>query len=180
MSLRSIACAILLVPSFALAQSPDARGAQAPISPHAERPQLEQPQEPEAAKAIESVSPPTAVAEESVSSPAPQMGKIVMYRGSTIIGAAVACPIRYKGREIVELGRGKFAEWEVPPGRYILNNKTSSIEVTVEPGKTSYVRCSLKMGFFAGRADLQIVDEESFAERAHEFQQKQVAEGTLP
>jgi len=103
------------------------------------------------------------------------MGKIVMYRGSTMIGAAVACPIRYKGQEIVELSRGKFAEWEVPSGRYNLNNKTSSVDVTVEPGQTSYVRCSLKMGFFAGRADLQVVDQQSFTEHANDFEQKPIA-----
>lgn len=98
-----------------------------------------------------------------------------MYRGSSIVGSAVACPIRYKGAEIVELGRGKFAEWEVPAGRYILNNKTSSVEVTVEPGKTSYVRCMLKMGFLVGRADLQIVDQESFDEHRGDYKQKPAA-----
>lgn len=58
-------------------------------------------------------------------------GKIVMYRQGSIMGAALGCPIRYRGEELVELGRNKFAEWEVPPGSYILSNKTSSIEVNV-------------------------------------------------
>src|SRR5690242_11436075 len=70
-----------------------------------------------------------------------QPGKIVMYRGSSIMGAGVACPIRYRGQEIVELARGKYAEWSVPPGRYILTNHTSSVEVFVDPGETRYVRC---------------------------------------
>jgi hypothetical protein len=99
-------------------------------------------------------------------------GKIIMYRGSSLFGAGVACPIRYKGQEIVELARGKFAEWTVPAGRYILNNHTSSIEVSVDPGETRYVRCMIKMGMLAGRADLQIVDEESFNEHRNEFSQK--------
>ena len=97
-----------------------------------------------------------------------------MYRGSSVFGAGVACPIRYKGQEIVELARGKFAEWSVPPGRYILNNHTSSIELSVNPGETRYVRCMIKMGFLAGRADLQVVDEESFNEHRSEFSQKDV------
>jgi hypothetical protein len=102
-------------------------------------------------------------------------GKIVMYRGSSLFGAGVACPIRYKGQEIVELARGKFAEWIVPAGRYILNNHTSSIEVSVDPGETRYVRCMIKMGMLAGRADLQIVDEESFNEHRNEYELKTIA-----
>lgn len=116
-------------------------------------------------------------------SPAPETaaaqatnGKVVMYRGSSVIGAGIACPIRYKGQEVVELARGKYAEWEVPAGKYILNNKTSSVEVTVEAGKPSFVRCMIKPGFFAGRADLQVVDEESFTEHSSSFEKKQVAE----
>lgn len=89
-------------------------------------------------------------------------GKIVMYRGGGIMGAALGCPIRYEEKEIVELGRGKYAEWLVAPGRYILTNKTSSVEVSVNDGETRYVRCMIKTGFMTGRADLQIVDKASF------------------
>lgn len=92
----------------------------------------------------------------------PSNGQIVIYRGSTLVGAPSACPIRHEGREIVELGRGKYSEWVVPAGRYILTNKTSSIEVSVDEGETRYVRCSMKMGMMAWRADLQISDKSSF------------------
>jgi len=87
----------------------------------------------------------------------------------------VACPVRYKGIEIVELGRGKYAQWEVAPGRYILNNKTSSIELTVEPGETRYVRCMIKTGLMIGRADLQVVDAESFEKNGASYKRKDVA-----
>jgi hypothetical protein len=119
----------------------------------------------------ETVSPspiPMAAAQNT-----PQRGKIIMYRGSSIVGSALACPIRYKGQEIVELARGKFAEWSVPAGRYILTNHTSSVEVSVDPGESRYVRCMIKMGMLVGRADLQIVDEESFNEHRNEYSQKQ-------
>lgn len=102
-------------------------------------------------------------------------GKIVMYRSGTVSGLANACPIRFKGREIVELGRGKYAEWPVPAGSYILTNHTSSVEVNVAPGQTRYVRCAMKMGIFTFRADLQIVDEESFQEHSAEFERKEVS-----
>lgn len=113
--------------------------------------------------------PPLIVVEQT-----PPTGKIIMYRGSSVMGAGVACPIRYKGQEIVELGRGKFAQWVVPPGRYILTNHTSSVEVAVDPGEVRYVRCQIKTGFLTGRADLQIVDEESFNEHRGQFEEKPV------
>ena len=103
-------------------------------------------------------------------------GTIVIYRPSSIMGMGVACPVRYKGKEIVELGRGKFTEWEVPSGRYILTNKTASVEVSVDPGETRYVRCQVKAGFMSGRADFQIVDQESFAQHADNYERKD----TLP
>ena len=102
-------------------------------------------------------------------------GKIVMYRQGSIMGAALGCPIRYRGEELVELGRNKFAEWEVPPGSYILSNKTSSIEVNVFPGQTKFVRCVIKSGMLSGRADLQIVDEETFQKNSDDFERKDVA-----
>jgi hypothetical protein len=92
----------------------------------------------------------------------PAEGRIIMFRGSTLVGATSACPIRHEGREIVELGRGKYAEWHVAPGRYILTNKTSFVEVSVNPGETRYVRCNTKMGMLVWRADLQIADQANF------------------
>lgn len=101
-------------------------------------------------------------------------GKIIMYRPGGMLGLAVACPIRYQGREIVELGRNKYAEWIVPAGRYVLANKTASIEVAVQPGETRYVRCNIKAGFMSGRAELQISDEYGFSKHADEFERKEV------
>lgn len=107
-------------------------------------------------------------------------GKIVLYRQHSMMGLALGCPIRYKGSEIVELGRGKYAEWEVPAGRYILTNKTSSVEVAVDPGETRYVRCTIKPGFMTGRADLQVVDQESFAEHSADYEKKEIAALVAP
>ena len=121
-------------------------------------------------------APATAPAPEIA---APAMGKIIMYRPSAIMGMGLACPIRFKGQEIVELGRGKFAEWHVPAGSYILANKTASVEVNVFPGQTKYVRCQIKPGFMTGRADLQIVDQESFAEHQADYEQKEVVAPTV-
>jgi hypothetical protein len=122
---------------------------------------------PGAANGQDQVGQPVAV-------PSNAPGKIVMYRGSSVMGAGLACPIRYKGQEVIELARGKYAEWSVPAGRYILTNHTSSVEVAVDPGETRYVRCMIKTGMLTGRADLQIVDEESFNEHRNEYEQKSI------
>ena len=129
-----------------------------------------------AAQVGPAVADPSAASAVSVESGAVSNspGAIIMYRGSSIVGAALGCPIRYKGREIVELGRGKYAQWTVPPGRYILVNGTASAEVSVMAGETRYVRCQIKTGFLTGRADLQIVDEESFAAHRSDYEKKEV------
>lgn len=124
--------------------------------------------------AVPTASAPEPLTEAVPAAAAPAGGKIIMFRPGSIMGAGIACPIRYKGQEIVELGRGKFAEWQVAPGRYILNNKTASVEVSVDPGETRYVRCMIKAGFLTGRADLQIVDEESFGDGGSRYSRKDV------
>ena len=116
-------------------------------------------------------TPPAAGSADDTTLPT---GTIVIYRGSSVVGAGLGCPIRYKGQEIVELGRGGYAEWQVPVGRYILTNKTASVEVSVDSGEVRYVRCMIKSGFLTGRADLQIVDEESFAENREDYNKKDI------
>ena len=67
----------------------------------------------------------------------------------------------------------------MPAGSYILANKTAIVEVNVFPGQTKYVRCQIKPGFMTGRADLQIVDQESFAEHQADYEQKEVVAPTV-
>lgn len=99
-------------------------------------------------------------------------GKIVVYRPASIVGAMVGCPIRIEGKEVAELGRGKYVELDVPAGRTVLTNKISSVEVSVEPGETRYVRCKIGMGLLAGGAHLQIVDKADFDEAADHLERK--------
>lgn len=122
-------------------------------------------------------APPT-MSDQSIAAPTNEnasLGKIVMYRGGSMIGMGIACPIRYQGKEVVELARGKYAEWPVAAGHYVLTNKTASVDVIVGPGETRYVRCMIKPGFFVGRSDLQIVDAQSFAEHSAEYEKKEIA-----
>jgi len=124
--------------------------------------------------AVSAVSAPASPAFNEPKSTA--TGTIVIYRTGTLYGAIAACPVRYKGQEIVELGRGKYAEWVVPPGRYILGNKVSSIEVSVEPGETRYVRCNIGgADSIKGGALLQIVDGDDFEKKSHSWTKKPIA-----
>jgi hypothetical protein len=111
------------------------------------------------------------VADDTVATPEPT-GTIIAYRPASIVGAAVACPIRIEGEVIAELGRGKFVELDYPPGRYILTNKISSVEINLAAGETRYVRCKIKVGFLAGGAELQIVDKASFDEASDHLERK--------
>ena len=109
---------------------------------------------------------------EVAAAPAAGTGKIVLYRQGAMMGLGLGCPIRYKEKEVVELGRNKYAELDVKPGKYVLTNKTSSVMIDVAAGETSYVRCTIKPGMLTGRADLQYSDKESYDKQAHEFEKK--------
>ena len=87
---------------------------------------------------------------------------IVFFRPKSIMGAAVACPIRLNGRQVVELGRGKYARFSAKPGRYVFNNNTAGVEVNAQSGQSYFIRCSVKPGFASGRSDLQFSDETAF------------------
>lgn len=119
-------------------------------------------------------SPAVAQIDATPSNSSP-MGKIIVYRQGAMMGMGLGCPIRYRGKEIVELGRNKFAEWPVPAGNYVLTNKTSSVDINVNPGQIKYVRCVIKTGMLTGRADLQIVDAETFSQHSADYERKEVA-----
>lgn len=103
-------------------------------------------------------------------------GSVIFYRGESIMGAALGCPVRYEGNTIVDLDPGKYLEWKVRPGRYVLLNKTASVEVTVEDGKASYVRCVIKTGFMSGRSDLQLSDRATFEQHSADYESLGVLE----
>ncbi|OYZ07834.1 MAG: hypothetical protein B7Y36_18770 [Novosphingobium sp. 28-62-57] len=142
------------------------------ILPSALSAQEAPPAEPVASAPATAVEAPTAPEETAATTPEAR-GKIVLYRQGAMMGLALGCPIRYKERELVELGRNKYAELEVKPGKYVLTNKTISVQVDVDAGETQYVRCTIKMGMLTGRADLQYADKESFDKQAHEFEKKE-------
>ena len=106
--------------------------------------------------------------ETTVAAPSESQGTIIMFRGGSIVGAGVACPIMSQGKEITELPRGKFSAWKVAPGTYTLGQKKKTVEVTVAAGETKYVRCSIKMGIVMGKPRLKVVDAAEYAKDTYE------------
>lgn len=99
-----------------------------------------------------------------------------MFRPSAITGAGFACPIRFRGHELVELGRGKWAEWPVKPGRYLLANKDHSVEINVASGETRYVKCSMQLKTWTFSAHLELTDEYHWKERSSEYTKKPISD----
>ena len=98
-----------------------------------------------------------------------------MFRPSAITGAGFACPIRFRGHELVELGRGKWAEWPVKPGRYLLANKDHSVEINVASGEKRYVKCSMQVKTWTFSAHLELTDDYHWKEHSSEYTKKQIS-----
>ncbi|MES2904632.1 MAG: DUF2846 domain-containing protein [Pseudomonadota bacterium] len=114
-----------------------------------------------------------------VASPVPPGdATIVFFRPKSLMGAALACPVRLKGRQIVDLGRGTFARVTARPGRYSFASKNPLPPIDAKPGGTYYVRCSIKLGIVGGRASLQASDRAVFDRVGAEEREAEVAELT--
>ena len=100
--------------------------------------------------------------------------KIIFYRTGTLLGAAISCPIRYRGMQLVELGRSRSAVFAVNPGNYIFSNDTSGIEVRVADGETAYIRCIINSGAFVGQSSLIQVSAEEFGRKSSGLKPKDV------
>ena len=82
-----------------------------------------------------------AVSQEDVATEhEPLEGRVIVYRPGAILGAAIGCPVRLLGEKVTELGRGKFKVLNLPEGRHILQNKTSSLDAReLNPTDAEYV-----------------------------------------
>jgi len=101
--------------------------------------------------------------------------RVIFYRTPILYGLARGCPIDYQGKEIVELGRGRFAEWDVPAGQYTLESRKKKLELMLAPGQTVLVECKVQ-GY------LRLTDGQDFIPRVAEFERKPMAGliGTAP
>ncbi|WP_189456369.1 DUF2846 domain-containing protein [Cognatilysobacter bugurensis] len=140
---RSILCAVLLVPAFAMAQ--DTETAAATSAP----------------AAVEAVSPGNGL----ISAAPADKGQIVFFRESKMMGAAIGFKVREGETELGKLRNGKYFVVAVEPGthEYAVQGETKDLlTMEIEPGETYYVKGSLGMGLVAGRPNLAPSDEATF------------------
>lgn len=96
---------------------------------------------------------------------APSSGQanIYVYRNETF-GAAIKMPLLLDNQSIGDTGPHTYAFRTVAPGKHTITSKTEkdvNIEVDAQPGNTYYVWQEVKMGMFAARSDLHLVDEKT-------------------
>ncbi|WP_439534511.1 DUF2846 domain-containing protein [Polymorphobacter sp.] len=99
--------------------------------------------------------------------PAPPdgQGQIVFWRSGTVVGGAMGCGVNIGTERISALGAGKYFVLNLAPGAYEFNAKSEAKDVLnleVDPGETSYVKCTIRMGVMSGRPNLSPSSAEEF------------------
>ncbi|MDD2278215.1 MAG: hypothetical protein PHD06_03495 [Bacteroidales bacterium] len=92
-------------------------------------------------------------------------GTLIIYRDKQQLqGQNFNYPVMINGSEVALIKQGTFYTKSLAPGKYKVSAKTeieSGVIVTILPNDTSYVRCSVNMGFWVGRPDIIQVDKNS-------------------
>ncbi len=92
-----------------------------------------------------------------------QAGKarIYLYRDETF-GAAIKMPVSFNGKTVGQTASKTYFYWDVDPGKHTLaslTENTPTIDVNAQADNVYYVWQEVKMGAFAARSDLHLVDE---------------------
>lgn len=93
---------------------------------------------------------------------AAQSGKarIYLYRNETF-GAAIKMPVTFDGRTVGQTASKTYFYWDVAPGKHTLaslTENTPTVEVQAQADNVYYVWQEVKMGAFAARSDLHLVE----------------------
>ena len=92
----------------------------------------------------------------------PDKGLVVFYRVKNFKGGAIRFNVHHSQGVIGTLTNGSFLYTYVEPGQHTFWSEVisqDSITLTVEAGKTYYVRGETKLGVYAGRPRLVTVPE---------------------
>lgn len=88
----------------------------------------------------------------NIGAPTPKMGKIVLYRPSTIFDITQTFWVEDNGAQLCSLHNGSFFAKEVVPGNHYLTSSrfmavgTSKLNVTVKAGETVYAKMEVNAG----------------------------------
>jgi Protein of unknown function (DUF2846) len=96
---------------------------------------------------------------------APSSGQanIYVYRNETF-GAAIKMPLLLDNQSIGDTGPHTYAFRQVAPGKHTIVSKTEkdvTLDLDVQAGNNYYVWQEVKMGMFAARSALHLVDEQT-------------------
>jgi len=96
-------------------------------------------------------------------------GRVVFFRPSRFVGAAVSFSVREGDTGIGKLTNGTYFAWDTDPGTHEYNisfEAKDTLRMEVEEGETYYVVQSVAMGVFGGRPNLTPSTEDAFQEKA--------------
>ena len=102
----------------------------------------------------------------AIPAPVPGQGQVVFFRPSAFVGSAIRCTVREDGKMIGRAGNGRYFVIAAAPGKHSFTTKTEAtdtLNVEVEPDETTYVKCKIGMGVWAGRPNLSPGSAEEFA-----------------
>lgn len=91
----------------------------------------------------------------------PEQGRIFFYRPSAI-GAAIQPNILVNGSVVGEMVPLGFFYVDRSPGNYVVTARTESeatLQLTLQPSQTQYVKGSISLGILVGRPNLSLVDQ---------------------
>jgi hypothetical protein len=91
----------------------------------------------------------------------PGMANIYVYRNETF-GAALKMPVALDGKLVGDTASKTYLLLPVAPGPHTVLSKTendSTVQINAEAGRNYFVWQEVKMGMFAARSQLQLVDE---------------------
>ncbi|HYR22135.1 MAG TPA: DUF2846 domain-containing protein [Chthoniobacterales bacterium] len=95
--------------------------------------------------------------------PEPGKGLVIVYRERHFTGGGVSYKVLDNGTRIGGLPNGAYFVYQAKPGVHTFTAATEATDekpLTVEAGKTYYIRGEVQMGFFVGRPHLIIVDRQ--------------------
>jgi hypothetical protein len=93
--------------------------------------------------------------------PVADKGTVYIYRDE-IMGSAIKMPLLVDGISVGDTGPKTYLEVALPPGTHSVTSKTEkdvTISLDVQAGKTYFIWQEVKMGMWAARSQLHIVDE---------------------
>lgn len=108
-------------------------------------------------------SPEADAQAKSFVAPSDGHANIYVYRSESM-GGAVKMPLLLDNVSMGDTGPHTYAVRKVTPGKHTVVSKTEkdvSLDISAQPGKNYYVWQEVKMGVWAARSALHLVDEQT-------------------